>query len=97
MPDDNADVQVTYRFDDQPAVLVTGSWDAQYERANSIRISLGEAEAFLEALLSADRLIYRIGRSGSTIHRITLTEDRSSLMDEAAEHVMKMIEMGAEG
>ena len=91
VPDDRAEVLVTYRFDDQPAVSVKATWIAQFERAE-LSISLSQAEEFMRALFSADRLIYRIGAEPASIHGIELSGDRSALIDGAAEYVDELIE-----
>ena len=91
VPDDQGEVLVTYRFDDQPAVSVKATWIAQLERAE-LSISLSQAEEFMRALFSANRLIYRVGPEPAYIHGIELSGDRSALMDGAAEYVDELIE-----
>lgn len=91
VPNDQAEVLVTYRFDDHPAVSVKATWIAQLERAE-LGIGLSQAEEFMDALFSADRLIYRVGREPAYIHTIELSGDRAALMDAAAEYVAELIE-----
>ena len=96
VPEDGAEVELVYRFDDLPAVTIKASWVAQHERAET-PVSLDEAEAILDGLLTADRLIYRIGGRAANILSIDLTGDRMPLWEAAAEYVAELVKDDQEG
>ena len=60
-------VEVTYRFDDQPAV------HEQWEYDEGLAVSTGAADPILDGLATADRLVFRVGR-GETTEIIGLTD-----------------------
>ena len=51
-------VEVTYRFDDQPAVR------EQWALSEGLALSPGAADPILDGLATADRLVFRVGRGG---------------------------------
>ena len=91
VPEDGEEVDLVYRFDDQSAVFLTDSWEEELERV-IVNLSIDQAQTFLDALLTADRLIYRIGSSRQdTTHVITLSGDRQAMYDAVAESVKELL------
>ncbi len=59
-------VEVTYRFDDQPAVRE--QWG---HNAEGVAVSIGAADPILDGLATAGRLVFRVGRDQTEIVGLT--------------------------
>ena len=57
-----------------------------------MNVDIKDAQAFLETMLTADRVIYRIGGDQTRILVVPLTGDRTPLYEAAFEYVTELLD-----
>lgn len=96
VPDDAAQVETIFRIDDRPPVTLVTTWYAKRETAEIGYLDMQLATEIMNALHTAETLIFRIGPNGD-IRRVSFPEaGLERLFAEMADYIDEFVEANRE-
>ena len=96
VPDDATQVETIFRIDDRPPVTLVTTWSAKREMADSGYLDMQLATEMMNALHTAETLIFRIGPNGD-IRRVSFPEaGLERLFAEMADYIDEFVEANRE-